>query len=108
MATAEISTDPSPCPVPPALIVSHWPSTEAVQAHSRAAETVSRLVPPSAGSCPAAPTVTEQRLIGVGPVAVAVVADDPHPAASDNAAAAAAERTSDGRVTIQFVQLRQG
>ena len=80
MAAAETSTVPSPCPEVPALMASHCPSTDADQEHSRAADTLKLRLPPCAGTCPSPLTVTEQRLIGEGPVDVAVVAEEPQPA----------------------------
>ena len=90
MAAAVTSTVPSPCPDAPALMVSHCASTDADHAHSRAADTLKLRLPPWAGTCPSPLTVTEQRLIGVGPVAVAVVAEEPQPASPARASSAAA------------------
>ena len=79
LAAAATSTVPSPCPEAPALMASQVASTDAAQAHSRAAETVKLLVAPAAGTCPSPLTVTAHRLIEDGDVAVAVVADEPQP-----------------------------
>ena len=71
-------------------MVSHCPSTDADQAHSRAADTLKLRLPPWAGTWPSPLTVTEQRLIDVGAVAVVVVAEEPHPAAPARASRVAA------------------
>jgi hypothetical protein len=72
------STVPSPCPFAPARIVSHAPSVDADQAHSRAADTVMVPTPPCAGTLPPPFVVTAQRVIVVGDVTV--LDDDPQPA----------------------------
>src|SRR5688500_4326763 len=82
LATAANSMAPSPCPVVPVLMLSHCASADAAQTHSRAADTARLPAPPWAGTWPLPFTVTAQRLIVVGEVAVLVVADDPQPVAS--------------------------
>jgi hypothetical protein len=47
-------------------------------------------------------TVTEQRLMELGAVAVTVEADDPHPAEKAAVAANAAEPRRNGRITIGY------
>jgi hypothetical protein len=103
LAAAATSTDPSPCPDAPVLMASQVASTEAVQAHSRAAETLKLLVAPAAGTCPSPLTVTAHRLIEDGDVAVAVVADEPQPLTPTTPITVRAmPRTIDGRVIMRF------
>ena len=87
-AAAATSTVPSPCPDAPALIASHAASTDAAQAHSRAAETVKLLVAPGAGTCPSPLTVTAHRLIGDGDVAWRWSRTSRSPLRGDHASAA--------------------
>ena len=87
-------------------MASHCPSTDADQAHSRAAETLNVRLPPWAGTCPSPLTATEHREIGLGPVAVVVVAEEPHPAAPTKIARFSVRSgTSDDRLPIESVQL---
>lgn len=77
-AAAENSTLPSPCPLAPALMLSHGPSVAAVHVQSLAAATPIDPDPPCAGSCESADwMVMAQRLIVEGEVTL--VALDPQP-----------------------------
>src|SRR5687767_3170341 len=73
------STVAAASPVPADLIESHAPSADAVQEHSRAADTATEPAPPCAGRLFVPLSVTAHRVREVGDVAV--VADDPHEAA---------------------------
>jgi len=78
LAVAANSTVPSPCPLAPDLMLSHVPSTDADQAHSRAAVRLMEAVPPVAGKGVSRPCIDiAHRLIDVGDVIV-VAAEPPH------------------------------
>jgi hypothetical protein len=73
------STEPSPCPLAAPRIVSHAEDDEAVHAHSRAADTVTRPLPPDAGTLMSeAPSVTPH--CGTVAGAVDVVEEEPQAA----------------------------
>src|SRR5215204_7476826 len=95
------SMAPSPCPLVPVLIDSHWPSADADHTHSRAADTPRRPAPPWAGTCPLPLTVTAQRLIEVGEVAVLTVAE-PQPAEARVRSVRSVDAVRRSRVRIAF------